>query len=91
MVEHERSEYGMDALDDEDAWAVLDEIEGRVGINLEAETKSKKKKKWLPEGMDPTLEELPKWSLLVEVLQEIEEVMVQLQATSRRKYLFYLF
>ncbi len=28
---------------------------------------------WLPEGIDPVLEELPKWKLLRDVLREIEE------------------
>ena len=33
-------------------------------------------KKWLPKGMEPVLEELPKWPLLVAVLQEIEETIL---------------
>lgn len=32
---------------------------------------------WLPEGMDPVLEELPKWNLLSEILQEAEEEMIR--------------
>lgn len=50
-------------LDDQDAWDALDEVEGRV----------KRPKAWIPDGMDPVLEELPKWELLSDVLQEIEE------------------
>jgi len=50
-------------LDDQDAWDALDEVEGRT----------KRPKAWIPDGMDPVLEELPKWELLSDVLQEIEE------------------
>lgn len=32
-----------------------------------------KQKRWLPEEIFPTLEELPKWELLSEVLMEIED------------------
>jgi len=31
----------------------------------------------VPDDMDPVLEELPKWSLLAEVLKEIEEEMMR--------------
>lgn len=33
----------------------------------------KVRKSWLPPGIEPTLEELPKWNLLREVLDEIEQ------------------
>ncbi|TDL21605.1 hypothetical protein BD410DRAFT_815247 [Rickenella mellea] len=64
--------------DDDDAWEALDEIHGTVGeaASSSAEQASKRKK-WLPDGMDPVLEELPKWSLLADVLKEIEEEMMR--------------
>lgn len=64
-------------IDDEEAWAALDEAEGRVPI-----VTKKKRKKWLPEGMQPILEEHPKWSLLAEILQEVEEEVVRMEATN---------
>ena len=76
-------------IDDEDAWAVLDEIEGRTGDANTSSTKTTTssagqsterpyaKKKWIPEGMDPVLEELPKWKYVADVLQEIEEEMIR--------------
>ena len=83
--------YGSE-VDDEDAGALLDELEGRGsdptpgttqrGSNEKARLRAKERKKWLPEGMEPVLEELPKWSLLVDILQEIEDTMVQLQTST---------
>lgn len=71
-------------FDDEDAWAVLDDLEGRTSNtrNNQAGTVANepRRPKWLPDGMDPVLEELPKWSLLADVLQEIEEEMIRLQS-----------
>jgi DNA excision repair protein ERCC-4 len=67
-----------DDPDDEAAWEALDEVEG-------AETSVPKKnsrQKWLPEGMDPVLEELPKWGLLGEVLKEIEEEILRQENSS---------
>ncbi|EJD34490.1 hypothetical protein AURDEDRAFT_188995 [Auricularia subglabra TFB-10046 SS5] len=58
--------------DDEEGWAALQELEGVTP----APRLPDKDKKWLPEGMEPVLEELPKWPLLVAVLQEIEETMM---------------
>lgn len=59
----------------DDQWEILDELEGRPGAthrsvfdNGEAEGW----KDWMPSGMVPTLEELPKWQLLADVLLEIE-------------------
>jgi len=84
-----------DPYDDEDAWAVLDELEGRAEPSLNGrnggavEPVSVRRPRWLPEGMDPVLEELPKWSLLADVLQEIEEEMIRLESrlTSRKYWL----
>jgi hypothetical protein len=52
----------IDLADDEDAWNALDEAEG---ITSSAADKRKGKEtdvrlKWLPGGLDPVLEELPK-------------------------------
>ena len=41
------------------------------------EREREQKKPWVPDDMDPVLEELPKWSLLAEVLKEIEEEMMR--------------
>lgn len=82
----------VDDVDDEEGWAALDEVErneGGSGQNGYQGTKegTSRRKKWLPNGMDPVLEELPKWSLFAEVLQEIEEVMIQMEdSTSFREY-----
>ncbi len=59
--------------DDDDAWQVLDEIQGeRPATNGD-------RPRWIPRGMDPVLEELPKWSLLAEVLEEIEGEIVKIE------------
>lgn len=44
--------------------------------------------KWLPQGMDPVLEELPKWSLLAEVLDEIEGEILRMEGGSSCSSLF---
>jgi DNA excision repair protein ERCC-4 len=68
--------------DDEDAWDAVDEIEGQVGVKT-ARTSERKRKDWIPDGMEPVLEELPKWSLLADVLQEIEEEMMRQESLGR--------
>jgi DNA excision repair protein ERCC-4 len=50
----------------EDEWEAVRELEG-VAV---------KKSEW-PEGMQPVLEELPKWSLVAAAMQEIEEEMIR--------------
>ena len=62
-------------VDDEDEWAILDQMEAEAASRPVPSGGAKKK--WLPEGMEPVLEELPKWSLLGDVLQEIEEEMMR--------------
>lgn len=60
--------------DTADAWEVLDEMEGRVPpprVPQQAEGW----KPWMPSGMQPVLEELPKWKILLEILDEIENTM----------------
>ncbi|KIK91445.1 hypothetical protein PAXRUDRAFT_830849 [Paxillus rubicundulus Ve08.2h10] len=63
----------IDLVNDEDAWDALDDMEGHI-----RRLTAKSPKSWIPNGMDPVLEELPKWDLLADVLQEIEgEIMRQ--------------
>ncbi|KAH9889061.1 hypothetical protein C8Q73DRAFT_654519 [Cubamyces lactineus] len=70
--------------EEEEGWAALDELEaqarGEPSSNLnKGKGKAKEtRKKWLPEGMEPVLEELPKWYLLADILHEIEEEMIRL-------------
>lgn len=71
------------ADDDDEAWAALDEVEGRARGQAGPSNKGKEKakaprKKWLPEGMEPVLEELPKWYLLADILHEIEGEAIRL-------------
>ena len=64
----------------EDEWAILDEMEAEAAGRPSAKGKEREtRKSWLPDGMEPVLEELPKWSLLGDVLQEIEEEMIRLE------------
>lgn len=68
----------LDPADDPEGWAVLDEAEGIVGVRV-PDAREVPRARWLPKGMDPVLEELPKWGLLAEVLQEIEEEMIRME------------
>ncbi|KAL4069136.1 hypothetical protein J3A83DRAFT_4096140 [Scleroderma citrinum] len=73
----------LDNLDDQDAWDVLDEMEGRA-----KQPAATLPKAWIPDEMDPVLEELPKWELLSDVLQEIEEETLRQESlTSTRSVL----
>jgi DNA excision repair protein ERCC-4 len=73
-------------VDDEDAWAALDEVHGITGRKSRDKGKEKEKKKlWVPDNMSPVLEELPKWDLLADVLQEIEEELMRQEAVSTRE------
>lgn len=73
----------VDDVGEDDAWDALDEIEGGVGMKNSGKAKGKEmgmggsKKPWVPDDMDPVLEELPKWSLLAEILKEIEEEIMR--------------
>ncbi len=74
-------------VDDDDVWDALNESEGLPSASKPTEP-PKKRKRWLPDGMDPVLEELPKWTLLADVLQEIEEEMIRMEGkTSFRESL----
>jgi DNA excision repair protein ERCC-4 len=56
--------------EDEEAWEALDEIEGIIGGKIAGQ--GSKQSVW-PKGLEPTLEEQPKWARLVDILTEIEE------------------
>lgn len=76
-----------DELDDEEGWNALDEMEfGRLNQtdNVRgAKGKGKAKRpRWLPKGMEPVLEELPKWNLLADVLKEIEDEIMRQESLS---------
>lgn len=65
---------------DEEGWDALDEIHGIVGKSSgQNASRSRKVDKpfWVPHGMDPVLEELPKWTLLADILKEIEGEIIR--------------
>jgi DNA excision repair protein ERCC-4 len=64
---------------DEHAWEALDEIQGTAAGSG---SKAAKRRTWLPDGMDPVLEELPKWTLLAAILHEIEEEQMRQESLS---------
>lgn len=79
--------------DDEDAWAALDEVEGTVGTEEPSTSSRPAKRKWMPKGMEPVLEELPKWSLLADILYEIEEEMMRqesIKQPSKYSWIFHV-
>ena len=62
-------------VDDEEHAYALDEIEGHVGAKKGDKGQGReeeRRKSCITDGMDPVLEELPKWSLSADVLKEIE-------------------
>ncbi|KAJ7861733.1 hypothetical protein B0H14DRAFT_2741744 [Mycena olivaceomarginata] len=65
------------ADDDDDDWNTMDEIAGQVADSTE------KRPKWLPDGIDPVLEELPKWSLLSEILEEVESEILKMESVRK--------
>ena len=81
--------------EDEDAWEALYEMEGDVPSTVggsrssSAKETATKRPEWLPEGMEPVLEEQPKLSLLADVLQEIEEEMMRLESKTTSRMFFY--
>jgi len=68
----------IDMTEDEDAWDALNEAEG---IQV---SKKPGRPSWLPRGLDPELEELPKWDLLTQVLEEIEQEIIRGEATRKK-------
>jgi DNA excision repair protein ERCC-4 len=73
---------------DADAWDALDEAEGRTKEKpVERMANGEERPKWLPSEIEPVLEELPKWTLLAEVLDEIEGEIVRIESMgTRRKF-----
>lgn len=62
---------GIDADEEEAAMEVINEQTG--GRRKRVENANARRPPWLPPGIEITLEELPKWRLLREVLDEIEQ------------------
>ncbi|KAL0562363.1 DNA repair protein RAD16, partial [Marasmius crinis-equi] len=69
-------------VDDDDIWAAFDEAEGISRKPDNTNTNNTTRPKWLPQNMQPVLEELPKWSLLAEILEEIEHEILRVENTS---------
>ena len=64
--------------DDEDAWDALDDTSGLTQRTVKPTQQSgRPRPKWMPDNIQPVLEELPKWSLVAAALQEIEEEMIR--------------
>ncbi|KPV71576.1 uncharacterized protein RHOBADRAFT_19268 [Rhodotorula graminis WP1] len=67
-----RRETTVDGLEIPDDLAEADWLEA-----LAASPKKKARIRWMPPGVEPVLEEQPKWLVLTEVLDEIERHMIQ--------------
>lgn len=69
----------IDLTEDDEAWAALDEVQGLpVEKNVGGDgNKPDVRPKWMPEGLEPVLEELPKWNLLSEILLETEGEIIR--------------
>lgn len=63
--------------EDEEGWDAVYQSEGRAAPS----NKTGKRPQWIPKEMEPVLEELPKWSLLSEILEEIEIEIVRMEST----------
>jgi DNA excision repair protein ERCC-4 len=73
-IQHPPKVVSREEQEQEEGWAVLDEMEGMQRPKTFDEPDGWQP--WMPSGMEPVFEELPKWKLLGEVLQEIEETML---------------
>ena len=71
----------IDLTEDNDAWAALDEAEGWTTMTNKDGDNAKPD--WLPEGLEPILEELPKWNLLSEILIEAESEIIRQESLRR--------
>lgn len=71
--------------DDEDAWAALDELNNAAPAldNGKGKERAVLRPAWLPETIQPILEEQPKWDLLSEILLEIESETIRFQTNLR--------
>ena len=72
----------IDLVNDDDVWDALDEAEN-AGIVKGKGKGTERRPIWMPEGMEPILEELPKWNLLSEIIQEAEEEMIRQESLHR--------
>ncbi|KAF5388644.1 hypothetical protein D9757_004788 [Collybiopsis confluens] len=63
--------------EDEEGWDAVYQSEGRPAPS----NKPGRRPKWIPKEMEPVLEELPKWSLLAEILEEVEGEIVRMEST----------
>jgi DNA excision repair protein ERCC-4 len=70
----------IDLVNDDDVWDALDEAENVV---IDKGKGKERRPIWMPEGMEPILEELPKWNLLSEIIQEAEEEMIRQESLRR--------
>ncbi|KAJ3561892.1 hypothetical protein NP233_g9913 [Leucocoprinus birnbaumii] len=73
-------------LDDDDAWAALDDLDSTIATSNKGKDKERQKQPrprpdWLPRTIQPILEEQPKWDLLSEILLEIESESIRFQST----------
>jgi DNA excision repair protein ERCC-4 len=66
----------IDLVNDDDVWEALDEAEN-AGLDKSKGEAKERRPIWMPEGMEPILEELPKWNLLSEIIQEAEEEIIR--------------
>ncbi|KAF8999609.1 hypothetical protein BDQ17DRAFT_1499549 [Cyathus striatus] len=87
----------IDLTEDDDAWAALDDVQGmsmgpsekalgkRKAIDVDADEEQDERPSWLPSGIEPVLEELPKWNLLTEVLEEIEHEIIRIEEAEKKR------
>lgn len=71
----------IDLVNDEDVWDALDEAEN-AGLD-KGKGKEERKPNWMPKEMEPILEELPKWNLLSEIIQEAEGEIIRQESLRR--------
>lgn len=73
----------IDLTEDDDAWAALDEAEGITHVDKGKRKETDLTPSWLPDGLDPVLEELPKWQLLSEILREAEGELIHQESMKK--------
>ena len=72
----------LDLTEDDDDWAALDEVEERFD-SAKQQDDTNVRPNWLPKGLEPVLEELPKWNLLLEILLEVEGEIIRQENMKR--------
>ena len=73
----------IDLTEDDDAWAALDEAEGITRVDKGKGKETDLTPSWLPDGLEPVLEELPKWQLLSEILREAEGEIIHQESMKK--------